>query len=133
MTKETRNREFFIKKGIFGNVFLVIQGAFDLAKDNVDEDGEPAPFEGTLLVDVKDPKNVVYSKGKETGTYWKLEENGDTFKNIRETAKAAMADIDKLAYTDKVKAAIDAFASIPNLGRGKGAGLKPDSLKGLKL
>ncbi len=113
-----------LKKTPHGMILLIIRAAFSLAKQN--------GFAGTLQEDSEYQSQVVYTKGKPGGAFEGLEVGGDEFNKVLDAAKAAQSDIDKLNYSDEVKALIDAWVNIPKKSR-VGGGLKEGSVSDLDL
>ena len=118
--------EELLKKGIAGKVFVVIKSAYALGDQN--------DFAGTSRKGKKYAKNIIYSKGGKDGAYWKLDENGATFKGLRDMAKKALPSLKDEKYTEAVKDLIDGFASFGSGGGGKGKrGVNTAALEGLTL
>lgn len=121
-----RNDATLIGMGTKGKVFLVIRKAYALGTKN--------NFAGTTRSSSKFPNGVLYAKGKDGGSYWKLDEAGAEFKDIKAKASKALAEMSKETpeYGAGVKSLIDAFAQSSGEGRG-GSALNMSSLKGLSL
>lgn len=110
--------------GIKGNVFLVVRKAFGLAAKN--------NFSGTTRQGKKFPGGILYSKGKDGGSYWGLSEEGDAFKAIRSAAKSAVGDLREMKYTKSVQNVVDAFSAAGEGGRGSRS-MSVESLKSVTL
>ena len=110
--------------GVKGNVYLVERKAFGLASKN--------GFAGTTRAASKYPNGILYLKGKDDGSYWKLDENGDAFKSVRAAAKSAVSDLQSMKYTDSVKKLVDAFSAAGEGGRGSRT-MSMESLKSVSL
>jgi len=121
-----RNDATLIGMGTKGKVFLVVRKAFAL--------GDKNNFAGTSRAGKQYPNGVLYSKGKDGGSYWALDDNGAEFKDIKAKAQKALAEMSKETpeYGAGVKSLIDAFAASSGTGR-SGSGLNMSSLKGLSL
>jgi len=113
-----------LQMGVKGNVFLVVRKAYGLGTKN--------GFAGTTRQAAKFPNGILYLKGKDGGSYWKLSEEGDSFKGIRSAAKSALSDLQAMKYTDSVKKLIDAFAAAGEGGRGSRT-MSVESLKSVSL
>jgi len=121
-----RNDATLIGMGSKGKVFLVVRKAYALATKN--------NFAGTTRAVSKFPNGVLYSKGKDGGSYWMLDEAGAEFKDLKSKASSALSELtkDTPVYGPGVKALVDAFASSSGTGR-SGSAVNMTSLKGLSL
>ncbi len=122
-TSSKRSRED-LKKTPHGMVLLIIRAAFSLTKQH--------GFKGTDLEGNDNAGQLVYTKGKEDGAFEALEVGGEEFGKVLDAAKAAQSDIDKLKYSDSVKALINAWNAIPKKER-VGTGLKEGSVSDIDL